>query len=260
MAASHFFVGIGVGAAMLVLPLATMSGAFGDTFAPPTRVSVKPELEVAAAQTRPYSGYKPGQPTQTPLPLPTLQPITLPTPQPTSAAMAARGLTQPGWQQATVSNNGQGTFARQAIALEGPRDVLLAEGTPVLLSPYGSIRLREQEWRSVRGLDGALLGWVPVAHLRGVEPQSAGAPTVAGARATPPAQPSAVAASERRRVANTDGVGVILRNSPTMDDRSRNALVEGAVVTVQQRQGAEWAFVRAENGLSGWVPTQYLGQ
>ena len=59
-------------------------------------------------------------------------------------------------------------------------------------------------------------------------------------------------------VVNTDGVGVVLRNSPRLDDRSAQSLPEGAVVSVVQRSGADFVMVRASNSTQGWVPAQYL--
>ena len=63
----------------------------------------------------------------------------------------------------------------------------------------------------------------------------------------------------RARVANTDGVGVVLRSEPRLDARTPRGLPDGAQVTVLERSGADWARVRAESsGLEGWVPSQYL--
>jgi hypothetical protein len=64
---------------------------------------------------------------------------------------------------------------------------------------------------------------------------------------------------ERARVANTDGVGVVLRSGPRLDARTPRGLLEGTQVTILERSGADWARVRAESsGLEGWVPSQYL--
>jgi hypothetical protein len=59
-------------------------------------------------------------------------------------------------------------------------------------------------------------------------------------------------------VANTDGEGVVLRVSPRLADRTPRGLVDGARVTILERNGTEWARVRGDNGETGWVPTQYL--
>ena len=89
----------------------------------------------------------------------------------------------------------------------------------------------------------------------------------------PPLQPPevpAVAASElpdgaaapneaqRFRVANTDGVGVVLHSAPRQDARVPRGLLEGTRVTVLERSDDEWAHVRADNGQEGWVPLKYL--
>jgi hypothetical protein len=59
-------------------------------------------------------------------------------------------------------------------------------------------------------------------------------------------------------VANTDGVGVVLRNSPRDADKSRTGLMDGMSVGVMERSGADWVRVRADNGQEGWVPARYV--
>jgi uncharacterized protein YgiM (DUF1202 family) len=64
--------------------------------------------------------------------------------------------------------------------------------------------------------------------------------------------------AQRFRVANTDGVGVVLHTAPRQDARVPRGLLEGARVTVLERSDDEWAHVRADNGQEGWVPLKYL--
>jgi hypothetical protein len=60
------------------------------------------------------------------------------------------------------------------------------------------------------------------------------------------------------RIANTDGRGVVLRTAPRDDARVPRGLVDGTRVTVLGREGATWVHVRAQSGLEGWIPIQYL--
>jgi hypothetical protein len=80
------------------------------------------------------------------------------------------------------------------------------------------------------------------------------APVVAAP--TSPAPPSG--AGELLRVANTDGVGVVLHTAPRKDARVPRGLLEGARATVLERGPDDWVRVRGENGQEGWVPAQYL--
>jgi hypothetical protein len=62
----------------------------------------------------------------------------------------------------------------------------------------------------------------------------------------------------RARVANTDGLGVVLHTAPRADARQPAGLLEGTRVTVVELVGAEWARVQAENRQGGWVATTFL--
>jgi hypothetical protein len=73
-----------------------------------------------------------------------------------------------------------------------------------------------------------------------------------------PAGGAAPNEGQRFRVANTDGVGVVLHTAPSRAARVPRGLFEGTRVTLIERSGDDWAHVRAENGQEGWVPTQYL--
>jgi hypothetical protein len=66
------------------------------------------------------------------------------------------------------------------------------------------------------------------------------------------------AAAGRMRISHTDGLGVVLRSAARLDAREPRGLLEGAIVTVLERQEPEWVRVRGEGGQEGWVPAQYL--
>lgn len=92
-------------------------------------------------------------------------------------------------------------------------------------------------------------------------PASAVEPAPAAAPAAPaPATdaPSPLAVNRSARVANTEGVGVILHTAPRTGARAPRGLLEGAQVTIVEASGADWVRVRTQNGLDGWVPTRYL--
>jgi Bacterial SH3 domain len=99
-----------------------------------------------------------------------------------------------------------------------------------------------------------------------VAPSTTMAPEVqAIAVAVPPKDslpvPTAVvpgSAVQRMRIAGTDGLGVALRNPAHLDAREPRGLLEGALVTVLERQGTDWVRVRDDGGQEGWVPAQYL--
>ena len=82
-------------------------------------------------------------------------------------------------------------------------------------------------------------------------PAGVPAPDLAVAAAAPPVSGAA-------RIANTDGLGVVLYTAPRAGARSPRGLLEGASVTVVEASGADWTRVRALSGLDGWVPTRYL--
>jgi SH3-like domain-containing protein len=154
----------------------------------------------------------------------------------------------------------------------------------VLVSAGGVIQVAGQTWRAVRGLNG-VAGWVPGAQVV-VDGEAPPAPVVVsapptsgpvargstattGGSAAPGTNPGGASPSaaaivvggaplERLKIANTDGAGVVLRNSPRDADRSHSGLMDGAVVYVVERSGTDWVHVRADNGLEGWVPTRYV--
>jgi hypothetical protein len=78
---------------------------------------------------------------------------------------------------------------------------------------------------------------------------------VAATSATP--VPSG-APADKGRIANTDGAGVVLRNSPHDGDRRPAGFLDGTTVTVVDRAGNDWVQVRADNGQQGWIPARYV--
>jgi hypothetical protein len=80
----------------------------------------------------------------------------------------------------------------------------------------------------------------------------------ATSRPTPIPSTRATNAGEQLRVANTEGQGVVLRASPRDDDWTPRGFMDGTVVSVLERRGSDWAWVRGENGQEGWVPSRYL--
>jgi hypothetical protein len=92
-------------------------------------------------------------------------------------------------------------------------------------------------------------------------PQRTATPVAAATLATPrPAQPVAAATAssgaplsgEQRRVANTDGQGVALRDGPGGGRLPAKGYDEGEVVTVLEQQGT-WTRIRGQDGREGWV-------
>ncbi len=121
------------------------------------------------------------------------------------------------------------------------------------------------------------LGWGRPEHIRqGYDPNratqaheaSAAVPVVApvpepARSASPQAEArsdpamAGPAAGERVRVANTDGLGVVLHTAPQKDARVPRGFLEGARLVLLERSG-DWAHVRDESGLQGWVRGEYL--
>jgi hypothetical protein len=88
-----------------------------------------------------------------------------------------------------------------------------------------------------------------------VQPVATAQPTVAPPRPTPsPTQPAGV----RRRIVNTDGIGVALRSAPGGPRLPGRGYDEGATVTVLEQSGA-WSHIRGDDGREGWVLAVTLG-
>jgi SH3-like domain-containing protein len=290
MGASHFFVGLSAGVAILAVPILTLTPGmdlphrFALWIDGPGSQSVGSSSAVDAV-SRPRSGYTPGQPTPAVAAPPTLQPVAQPTAVVVQAAQASLApIVQPppgALHTGVIRAGGTPVYVRRAAGVESPGDPLITDGSPVLVSAGGVIQVAGQTWRAVRGLNG-VAGWVPGAQVvvdgeappapvvvspaptsgpaaRGSNPTTGGgaAPTTS---ATPAAGGIVVSGAplERLKVANTDGAGVVLRNSPRDADRSRNGLLDGALVYVVERSGTDWVHVRADNGLEGWLPTRYV--
>jgi SH3-like domain-containing protein len=265
MAASHFFVGMGAGVAMLSIPVITLGGdlpqrvvAWIEAPAP----QILPARTDNAAASRPERGYRPGDPTPAPdAAPPTVAPVAAKataTPAPAvqvaiSTPQAPQGAVRTG----VIRGNGAPVHVRRAAGVQSADDPVLADGSPVLVSAGSALQLGVEAWRAVRGLNG-VAGWVPSGQVAvDGEPPPPGPIAVAGTQATP-AVPRPSPTSERARIAKTGGVGVVLRNSPNDADRSRSGLADGATVSVLERSGADWVHVRADSGRQGWVPTRYV--
>ena len=258
VAASHFFVGLGAGIAILAVPVLTLTpgvdlphrvAAWIDG-PPPQAAQVQTQ---DAAATRPVHGYKPGDPTPTAQPPPTLRPAVVAT----TAARVQQSVPQPlalgaSMRTGVIRSGGQPVYVRQLAGVESPDDALIADGSPVLVSAGGGLEVGDQPWRAVRGLNG-VAGWVPSAQVvvDGEPPPQ----LVAAPSATP--EPAGQQ-TDKGRIANTDGAGVVLRNSPNDGDRRPAGFLDGTNVTVLERSGNDWVQVRADNGLQGWIPARYL--
>jgi SH3-like domain-containing protein len=275
MGASHFFVGLGAGIAILTVPVVTLGGL--DV---PNRLAAwiegPPAQPVrtgggAASISRPTHGYKPGDPTPAADSPPTVQPALRPTPAAPVQPAAVQPPPSGSMRTGVIRAGGGPVYVRRAAGVESPDDPQIADGAPVLVSAGGSLQIGGQPWRAVRGLSG-IVGWVPGGQ---VVVDGEGAPLMVGASsATTPgaaagnahalptmgvADPGpAGAPGERLRVVNTDGVGVVLRNSPRDADKTTRGLMDGANVSVLERNGNEWVHVHADNGQDGWIPTRYV--
>jgi hypothetical protein len=105
----------------------------------------------------------------------------------------------------------------------------------------------------------------PAAEAPGsLSASTAGAAAAAGAPAVPTAVPTAVpsptAAPGRATIANTDGVGVVLRSSPVDTAWTPRGFMDGTSITILERQGSDWLRVRGDNGQEGWIPAKYATQ
>lgn len=279
MAASHFFIGLGAGVALLTIPVLVLApgldlpGRFEAWIEGPPPAPPSSSIEVP---TRPVRGYVPGT-TQSvdepPTPPPTLSPAVRPT-EPPAAPLAATpvlgsALAPPGngLRTGVIRAGGSGAFVRHAAGVESADDPLLPDGSPVLVSAGPGLRIGNDLWRGVRGL-GGVVGWVLASQLQvdGEEPQpgsqaaTAGQPLqVGGARTPAQLQGTPTATTQDRvRIVNTGGVGVALRGSPNDADRRPSGLADGATVAVVDRLGNDWVHVRADTGQDGWVPARYV--
>lgn len=257
MAASHFFVGLGAGVALLTLPVL----AFAPGLDMPGRVAAwvngpDPTTQQRTANvpavTRPVRGFVPGEPTPVEeTPPPTLVAVVKPTPLPArpTAPPTLAGLPASGVRTGVIRSGGTPVPVRKAAGIEAANDPQLADGSPVLVSAGADLNVGGQPWRAVRGLNG-IVGWVPSSFVS-IDGEPPPAPVAALATPAPNV--------ERLKIANTGGVGVALRGSPSDAARLPVGLADGAAVSVLERQGSDWARVRADaGGQEGWVPARYL--
>jgi SH3-like domain-containing protein len=276
MGASHFFLGVSAGLAILTIPTAV----FAPQLDLPQRVGAwlagPPPGETArvvtgndvTASNRPRHGFVAGDATPTPelQPPPTLQPrvtsaATASSSSSSSSVVSAQApaavptLPPAGLRTGVIRSGGGGAvYVRRVAGIQSPDDAMLPDGSPVLVSASSEIQVSGQTWRSVRGLNG-VAGWVP-SGMVSIDGQTA-APNANPRQPQPPAAPQDQQ-GERAIIANTDGEGVVLRRSAHPDDRTSSGLREGTTVVVLEHGDASMAHVRAENGQEGWVPSQYL--
>jgi SH3-like domain-containing protein len=276
MGASHFFLGVSAGLAILTIPTAVFAPQLdlpqrvGAWLAGPTQGESAVRALTgndAAGSSRPRRGFAAGEATPTPelQAPPTLQPRV--TPQTAGASSASSSVVAAAAPQAVPtlppaglrtgvirSGGGGAVYVRRVAGIQSPEDAMLPDGSPVLVSASSEIQVSGQTWRSVRGLNG-VAGWVP-SSMVSIDGQTA-APN-ANPRQPQPAGAPQDQQGERAVIANTDGEGVVLRRSARPDDRTSAGLREGTTVFVLEHGDADMAHVRADNGQEGWVPSQYL--
>lgn len=257
MGASHFFVGLGAGIAILTVPVL----AFAPGMDLPHRFATwidGPTSQTAQASvvsiSRPASGYKPGAPTPATEAPPTIEAAVRPTQVPPQLQPAFVQPPPSGASTRTgvIHGNGTPVYVRRAAGVVSANDPQIADGAPVLVSVGSGLQIGGEVWRAVRGLSG-VVGWVPSSQVvvDGEGPPVTIAPIAA-------ASPGLAPTGERMRVANTDGVGVVLRNSPRDADRSTRGLMDGTNVSILERNASDWLRVRADNGQEGWIPARYV--
>jgi SH3-like domain-containing protein len=219
MAASHFFVGLGAGIALLAVPVLLFTPGSSVPRqvvewieGPPQGVQLADLTNEDAAGSRPLSGYQAGDPTPAAQAVPTIQPqVVQPTPRPTPSAAArldaAAGATagQAGGGQAAV---GQAAVGQADVGQAGVGQAAVGQAAV--------------------GLAGAgYLRWSGTGMIR-----SGGMPVYV------------------RRVAGVDS-----RDDPQIADGAPVLIGAGP----PQLVGAQaWRAVRGLNGVVGWVPSSQL--
>jgi SH3-like domain-containing protein len=266
MAASHFFVGLGAGIAILAVPAFVFTPASSVPGHVLEWINSGPAGPLQfgsddAASSRPLRGFQQGAPTPTAAAAaPTVQPR-VPTALPTQAAIPAGQLAPNVGITANLRWAGTGTIrsggvpvaVRRVPGVDSGDDPQLADGSPVLVAAGAPQVINGEQWRGVRALSG-IVGWVPSAQLAVDGEATIPAPImVAASAATPTPAPDA----NRGSIANTGGVGVVLRNSPNEADRSRVGLNDGTGVTVLEASG-DWLRVQTDSGQGGWVLSRYV--
>jgi hypothetical protein len=140
------------------------------------------------------------------------------------------------------------TIMLSAQASEGvlPRDLrALAQHTPPTRPTDGAV----PTGRTVKAAE------IAVAPPADQAPAAQNEPTGVSS-GTPPAPGLAV--GQRARVANTDGVGVVLYAAPDKSARRPAGLLEGTAVTVLELADSDWARVQSDARQSGWVHAAFL--
>ena len=266
MAAGHFFVGLAAGVAILAVPAMLFTPASSvpqhvvEWIQGPPAASLPIRTNEDVAANRPVRGYRPGDPTPAAQAAPTIQPPTTPTALPTRVPIAS-GQVGPNvlaatanlrWAGSGVIRSGGVPVSVRRVAGEDSRDdPQLPDGSPVLVATDAPMQVGGQQWRGVRAING-IVGWVPSTQLA-VDGELSTSPIQVGAATATPST-----GANRATIANTDGSGVVLRNSPNDADRSKVGLMEGTGVTVLEGSGSEWLHVRADNGQTGWVASRYV--
>ncbi len=93
---------------------------------------------------------------------------------------------------------------------------------------------------------------IPVSRPAPAAQAASPVPTATSAAPRSTFLPAPASGGERRRIANTDGIGVALRATPGGDKLPGKGYDEGVTVTLLEVQGA-WAHIRGDDGREGWV-------
>jgi SH3-like domain-containing protein len=286
MAASHFFIGLSAGIAILAVPVLTLTPGSSvpqhviDWIEGPTSQQSVAVNTVDSAVNRPLHGYQPGDPTPSADLVPTIEPFAEPTAAPTQVPPPAPQVPAPAlanlrWAgTGVIHSNGVPVYVRRVPGVDSGADPQIADGSPVLISAGQPLTVGNQQWRAVKGLNG-VVGWIPTSQLAvdGQAPPAqpilvatthtaiattAGTSTsTSNSSVSSTSMPTPAAPTQRAAIAFTDGTGVVLRNSPNDADRSRTGLMEGSRVTILA-VATDWVQVRADNGATGWVPARYI--
>src|SRR3954447_9869367 len=171
VAASHFFVGLGAGLALLTVPILVL----GPGVDAPNRVAAwvngpAPQVDQGAgsvpSMNRPVRGFVPGEATPRPdAPPPTLSAAAKPTVSaPSTAARASGQQSQPqptplaalpsnGIRTGVIRSGGGPVTVHRAAGVDSPGDASLPDGSPVLISYGSDLQIGGEGWRTVRGLN-----------------------------------------------------------------------------------------------------------
>jgi hypothetical protein len=250
MAASHFFLGVGVGIAILTIPtlvvapqldLAERIGAWVAGPAPDETSRGQNANADLASLNRPLRGYA-GQPTPTAEPPPTLQPRSVPRPaprassggaEPDSTGAPAGGSTNARASGSTSARAGGSTNARAG----GPSSAAAGR-------PGGGV---------AEGLGSGVAG--PGMGAAGGSTNGATA-----ANAVPTLPPAGL----RTGVIRSGGGGAVyVRRVAGIQSPDDALLPDGSPVLVSasseiQVSGQTWRSVRGLNGVAGWVPSSMV--